>query len=207
MRCTMRACDAVRVDYRLAPAWTTDWLAPEARERLRAFGIAPPGRRCAHRRHRHQPAAPRARARSRARAAARRERRCCRSSARPPARRSTAAATASSRSTISSRTERPTARRMSKFHRLPIARVDRETRDAVAITFDVPADLREQFRYAAGQHLTLRADVAGAGPAALVLDLLGGPRRRAAHRREEGARRGVLHLGERGAAARARRSR
>jgi ring-1,2-phenylacetyl-CoA epoxidase subunit PaaD len=34
---------AVRVDYRLAPAWTTDWLAPEARERLRAVGIAPPG--------------------------------------------------------------------------------------------------------------------------------------------------------------------
>ena len=32
-----------RVDYRRAPAWTTDWLAPEARERLRAFGIAPPG--------------------------------------------------------------------------------------------------------------------------------------------------------------------
>jgi hypothetical protein len=28
---------------------------------------------------------------------------------------------------------------MSKFHRLPIARVERETRDAVAITFDVPA--------------------------------------------------------------------
>ena len=34
---------AFRVEYRLAPAWTTDWLAPEARERLRAFGIAPPG--------------------------------------------------------------------------------------------------------------------------------------------------------------------
>ena len=53
------------------------------------------------------------------------------------------------------------ARRMSKFHRLPIARVERETRDAVAITFDVPPALREQFRYAPGQHLTLRADVAG----------------------------------------------
>jgi ring-1,2-phenylacetyl-CoA epoxidase subunit PaaD len=26
----------------LAPAWTTDWIAPEARERLRAYGIAPP---------------------------------------------------------------------------------------------------------------------------------------------------------------------
>ena len=50
---------------------------------------------------------------------------------------------------------------MSKFHRLAIARVDRETRDAVAITFDVPAELREQFRYAPGQHLTLRADVGG----------------------------------------------
>jgi ring-1,2-phenylacetyl-CoA epoxidase subunit PaaD len=27
---------------RLAPPWSTDWIAPEARVRLRAFGIAPP---------------------------------------------------------------------------------------------------------------------------------------------------------------------
>ncbi|AEG91776.1 1,2-phenylacetyl-CoA epoxidase subunit PaaD [Ramlibacter tataouinensis] len=27
---------------RLAPAWTTDWITPVAREKLRAFGIAPP---------------------------------------------------------------------------------------------------------------------------------------------------------------------
>ncbi|MBP0622944.1 1,2-phenylacetyl-CoA epoxidase subunit PaaD [Cupriavidus consociatus] len=27
----------------LAPAWTTDWITPAARERLREFGIAPPG--------------------------------------------------------------------------------------------------------------------------------------------------------------------
>jgi ring-1,2-phenylacetyl-CoA epoxidase subunit PaaD len=26
----------------LAPAWTTDWIAPEARTKLRAFGIVPP---------------------------------------------------------------------------------------------------------------------------------------------------------------------
>ena len=26
----------------LAPAWSTDWIAPEARERLREYGIAPP---------------------------------------------------------------------------------------------------------------------------------------------------------------------
>lgn len=27
----------------LAPAWTTDWITPEAREKLRAYGIVPPG--------------------------------------------------------------------------------------------------------------------------------------------------------------------
>ena len=50
---------------------------------------------------------------------------------------------------------------MSKFHRLPIARVERETRDAVAVTFAVPDALREQFRFTHGQHLTLRADIGG----------------------------------------------
>lgn len=50
---------------------------------------------------------------------------------------------------------------MSKFHPLPIAKIDRETRDAIAITFDVPAALREHFRFEAGQHLTLRADIEG----------------------------------------------
>jgi ring-1,2-phenylacetyl-CoA epoxidase subunit PaaD len=33
----------VRVETVLAPAWTTDWIAPAARAKLRAFGIAPPG--------------------------------------------------------------------------------------------------------------------------------------------------------------------
>ena len=32
----------VRIDTVLAPAWTTDWVAPEARAKLQAFGIAPP---------------------------------------------------------------------------------------------------------------------------------------------------------------------
>ena len=31
-----------RVVTRLAPAWTTDWITPEAREKLRAYGISPP---------------------------------------------------------------------------------------------------------------------------------------------------------------------
>ena len=50
---------------------------------------------------------------------------------------------------------------MSKFHPLRIARVERETRDAVAITFAVPNALRDQFRFTHGQHLTLRAIIDG----------------------------------------------
>ena len=34
---------AVDVDLVLAPAWTTDWIGAEAREKLRRYGIAPPG--------------------------------------------------------------------------------------------------------------------------------------------------------------------
>ena len=50
---------------------------------------------------------------------------------------------------------------MSKFHRLAVAGVARETRDAVAITFAVPEALAPSFRFVAGQHLTLRADIGG----------------------------------------------
>lgn len=38
-----------RIKTVLAPAWTTDWITDEAREKLRAYGIAPPGGRCASR--------------------------------------------------------------------------------------------------------------------------------------------------------------
>jgi ring-1,2-phenylacetyl-CoA epoxidase subunit PaaD len=34
-----------RIETRLAPAWTTDWIVPEARQRLADYGIAPPGAR------------------------------------------------------------------------------------------------------------------------------------------------------------------
>ena len=33
---------AARVVTQLAPAWSTDWMTSEAREKLRAYGIAPP---------------------------------------------------------------------------------------------------------------------------------------------------------------------
>lgn len=34
--------ERVRIEQRLAPAWTTDWIAPEARQKLKDYGIAPP---------------------------------------------------------------------------------------------------------------------------------------------------------------------
>ncbi|MEU7527373.1 1,2-phenylacetyl-CoA epoxidase subunit PaaE [Saccharothrix sp. NPDC042600] len=42
------------------------------------------------------------------------------------------------------------------FHKLTVASVDRLCEDAVAITFDVPADLASDFAFRAGQYLTLR---------------------------------------------------
>jgi ring-1,2-phenylacetyl-CoA epoxidase subunit PaaE len=50
---------------------------------------------------------------------------------------------------------------MSKFHPLRLAAVERETRDAVALTFEVPPALAAQFRFDAGQHLTVRATIEG----------------------------------------------
>jgi len=35
---------AVTVTTVLSPAWTTDWIPESAREKLRAYGIAPPGK-------------------------------------------------------------------------------------------------------------------------------------------------------------------
>ncbi|GAB1336713.1 phenylacetate-CoA oxygenase/reductase subunit PaaK [Streptomyces sp. E-15] len=45
---------------------------------------------------------------------------------------------------------------MARFHPLPVAAVDRLTDDSVALTLAVPPQLREEYRHAPGQHLTLR---------------------------------------------------
>jgi ring-1,2-phenylacetyl-CoA epoxidase subunit PaaD len=43
VRATLAASNIpAHVVTRLAPAWSTDWITPEAKEKLRAFGIAPP---------------------------------------------------------------------------------------------------------------------------------------------------------------------
>src|ERR1700761_9091752 len=42
------------------------------------------------------------------------------------------------------------------FYPLRVARVDRLTDDSAAVTFDVPAGVREQFAFAPGESLTVR---------------------------------------------------
>ena len=37
-----RGIERLRVERRLSPPWTTDWLTDEGRRRLEAYGIAPP---------------------------------------------------------------------------------------------------------------------------------------------------------------------
>jgi ring-1,2-phenylacetyl-CoA epoxidase subunit PaaE len=50
---------------------------------------------------------------------------------------------------------------MSKFYPLTVSKVRKETRDTIAVTFAVPDELRDSFKYQQGQHLTLRAMVGG----------------------------------------------
>lgn len=37
-----KGIEKLRLDRRLSPPWTTDWLSAQGREKLRAYGIAPP---------------------------------------------------------------------------------------------------------------------------------------------------------------------
>jgi len=48
-----------------------------------------------------------------------------------------------------------------EFHPLTVAAVDQQTADSVAVTFDVPADLEDQFRHTPGQHIVVRTQIGG----------------------------------------------
>ncbi|PQB05038.1 2Fe-2S iron-sulfur cluster-binding protein [Aureitalea marina] len=50
---------------------------------------------------------------------------------------------------------------MTDFHELRVADAVKTTADCTVITFDVPSELREIFRFRQGQHLTLRKDLNG----------------------------------------------
>jgi ring-1,2-phenylacetyl-CoA epoxidase subunit PaaE len=47
------------------------------------------------------------------------------------------------------------------FYTLKVRQIVRETADAVTVSFDIPADLSEKFRYIAGQYLTFRTQING----------------------------------------------
>ncbi len=138
----------VDVEFVLSPAWSTDDLTDEGRGKLAEAGIAPPGPV------RHGPVSLDAR-RCAARSAAASTPGSPAGSARPPARVSGSAARAGSPST----TSRP-CELMAKpqFHPLRVAHVDPLTDDSVAITFAVPPELEEAYRFTHGQHLTIRGD-------------------------------------------------
>jgi ring-1,2-phenylacetyl-CoA epoxidase subunit PaaE len=47
------------------------------------------------------------------------------------------------------------------FHRLRVAEIVPETEEANSIRFDVPEELKDAFRFKAGQHLSVRAEIGG----------------------------------------------
>ena len=141
--------------------WTTDWMSEEGKEKLRRFGIAPPTHT-------------RAEVRSRSRWAG----------ARWPAPGAvgghggagpvrvdgvqSAAAVRGVRDvrrvqdplTCALLAPAPQVRRP-RFHLLTVAGVERLTDEAVAVTFEVPHELWDEYAYSPGQHLTLRATIDG----------------------------------------------
>ncbi len=48
---------------------------------------------------------------------------------------------------------------MAEFYNLTIADIYKETEDTSVVTFDVPLELQEEFKFRQGQHLTLKADI------------------------------------------------
>ena len=48
-----------------------------------------------------------------------------------------------------------------EFYKLRVAEVKRETPDAVSVRFELPEDLRDAFKFKAGQHLTFRREIGG----------------------------------------------
>ena len=160
-----------RVVTQLAPAWTTDWMSEVAKDKLRAYGIAPPqcgshghaGEMSSVVRFSARPLRPRS---CPAPSAARRTPPRPRTSAPPPARPCTGAWTAWNRSTTSnpiSRAQRELTMSVApRFHDLTVSRVSPEAAGSVAITLAIPDTLRDTFAFQPGQFLTLRASINGA---------------------------------------------
>ena len=51
--------------------------------------------------------------------------------------------------------------KMAKFHSIKVADIYKETKDCSVITLDIPEELKTDFTYIQGQHLTLKANIDG----------------------------------------------
>jgi len=50
---------------------------------------------------------------------------------------------------------------MADFYNIKVKEIYKETKDTVVITFDIPEDLKDTFKFKQGQHLTLRKEING----------------------------------------------
>lgn len=50
---------------------------------------------------------------------------------------------------------------MAKFHSIKVLDVYKETKDCSVVSFEIPDDMKDEFKYAHGQHLTLKALIDG----------------------------------------------
>tara|TARA_B100000809_G_C15111672_1_gene520838 strand:+ start:461 stop:1534 length:1074 start_codon:yes stop_codon:yes gene_type:complete len=50
---------------------------------------------------------------------------------------------------------------MAEFYNLKVADIYKETEDTSVVTFEVPSQLQDEFKFTQGQHLTLKADING----------------------------------------------
>ena len=50
---------------------------------------------------------------------------------------------------------------MAEFHNLKVADIYKETEDTSVVTFEIPSELQDAFKFRQGQHLTLKADIDG----------------------------------------------
>ena len=158
---------AATVATQLTPAWTTDWMSAAGRDKLRDAGIAPPGARAAEvapgpvhvgltvRRVDLPPVRLRRHARDRAV-------RLHRVQGPAPLQRLPRALRRVQGDLMTTLLTTTTPQRhRARFHALTVSAVERLTDDAVAVSFAVPQDLADEFVFAPGQHLTLRATIEG----------------------------------------------
>ena len=50
---------------------------------------------------------------------------------------------------------------MSSFHKLSIKAIKRETSKAISISFNIPENLKDTFKFKAGQYITLKTEIDG----------------------------------------------